>query len=173
MDTKLFYAKLNELIDYFGFNLNPSQQKFYYEQLKYIRDYDFNYAAGEIMRTKKPSRGNFPSIDDIQAICPRGAAALRYNPDETEEEHWRRVTVKHLMEATNIFIKQGEESMMAYARVHHFNQDDIEAVTHKATGKYSLKDLPEVGKEIPKVNHKERLNELRQQAQKLGASIPF
>lgn len=172
MNANDFYEDMAQLSDFFGKQLNEKQRDFYFRELKYTSRDLFKHAVLTMQKERKPTSANFPTISELQSMCPRDDNRPPYRHDETEEQYLRRITVSNLWEATRIYQRQGEQQAMDYMRRMHFSENDIEAVTHKATGNY-LGNIPKVGKEFPKIDHAARVNELRKQADQLIGEIPF
>jgi hypothetical protein len=172
MDLTHFYESIKELSDFFGKNLTEKQAEFYFRELKYTSRELFKHAVLTIQKERKPTPANFPTISELQSMCPKDDNRPAYRHDETDEQYLRRITVSQLWEATRIYQRQGKDQAMEYMLRMKFSENDIEAVTHKATGNYPG-NTPKIGKNFPKVDHVARVNELRKQAEQLTGEIPF
>ena len=107
MNVTNFYDGMTLLSDFFGKKLSQAQQDFYFKDLKYISNDSFDHAVSVTMRGRKPNPGNFPNIEDIQALCPKdNSGRAEYREGETAEQYYRRITITHLWEALNILKNQ-------------------------------------------------------------------
>jgi len=122
---------MEQLSSFFGKRLSQQQQDLYFNELKYITKDSFNHAVKSIQRGRKPNPGNFPTIDEIQAICPKQKSDFNYRIDETNEQYYQRIMVSDLWKALDILIKKGNDEFMEYGRRMHFSNDDIDRVEYK------------------------------------------
>lgn len=171
MDLTNFYEGMKQLSSFFGKNLTPDQSDFYYNDLKYVSKDQFSFACKTIQKERKPNPGNFPTIREIQALCPKELSGPQYHTDETECEYYKRITVSHLWQAYNILKNNGKEQFLRFCRANNFSDDDIERVEWKL--KYSI--TPEkLEKKIKTVFNPERIEILKEQAQKITETgVPF
>ena len=163
MKEMIFLDGMEQLSSFFGKNLMASQQDFYFKELGYISDSSFIFAVKTIQRNRKPNQSNFPTIDEIQGLCPTRTSEYSYNPDETDEQYYHRITVSYLWIALNILKDKGNEQFMRYCKSMHFSESDIDAVQCKF--KMAYKDFRFKAKSIPlTVDRTTRINELQKQA---------
>ena len=171
MNVQNFYDGMEQLSSFFGKRLTQQQQDLYFKELKYITKDSFDHAVKSIQRGRKPNPGNFPTIDEIQAICPKQKSDFNYRGDETDEQYYQRIMVSDLWNALNILKNQGNEKFMEHCRRMHFSDDDIDRVQCKFN--MAFKDLKAGMKSFPKIDHSKRIDELRNQAQELTGDVPF
>ena len=131
MDSTNFYEGIKQLSEFFGKRLTPEQSDFYFYDLKYIGKSAFDHAVRAIMKGRKPMPGNFPTIEDVQALCPRQKSDFTYNQYETEQEYYKRITVDNLFTALQVLEKEGREQFIRYCNANNFSEDDIERVEWK------------------------------------------
>ena len=141
MNVQNFYDGMEQLSSFFGKRLSQQQQDLYFNELKYITKDSFNHAVKSIQRGRKPNPGNFPTIDEIQAICPKQKSDFNYRIDETNEQYYQRIMVSDLWKALDILIKKGNDEFMEYGRRMHFSNDDIDRVEYKFERAYGKKEI--------------------------------
>jgi hypothetical protein len=117
---------MEQLSSFFGKKLLSAQQDFYFEELAYIPGEAFFYTIKVLQKTRKPNPGSFPTIEEIQAICPPKVSVHSVNPNETEEQYHRRVTIRHLWEAVRIYERSGRENFIEHCRALRFSRDDMD-----------------------------------------------
>ena len=172
MNVTNFYDGMEQLSIFFGKKLTPPQHDLYFENLKYINKNSFDHAVKSIQRGRKPNHGNFPTIDEIQAICPKQKSDYGYRHDENEEQYYQRIMVSDLWNALNILKNQGNEKFMEFYRRMHFSEDDIDRVRCKFNMAYG-KEIKAEMKGLPKIDHIKRIDELRKQSEQLTGDVPF
>ena len=171
MNVQNFYDGMEQLSSFFGKRLSQQQQDLYFNELIYITKDSFDHAVKSIQRGRKPNPGNFPTIDEVQAICPKQKSDYGYRQDETDEQYYQRIMVSDLWNALNILKNQGNEKFMEYCQRMHFSEDDIDRVRCKFN--MAFKDFKMEMKNISKIDNSKRINELRNQAQELTGDVPF
>jgi len=172
MNVQNFYDGMEQLSSFFGKRLSQQQQDLYFEELKYIIKGSFDHAVKSIQRGRKPNPGNFPTIEEIQAICPKQKSDYGYRNGETEEQYSKRITIADLWKALDVLIKKGNDEFMEHGRRMHFSEDDIDRVQCKYSVAYRNEIKADL-KNFPKIDHSKRISELRNQAQELTGDIPF
>ena len=173
MDSTNFYESMKNLSDFFGKNLNEAQANFYFKETSYITKESFKHAVNSFLRERKPNPANFPTISEIQSLCPKdNSGQSGYRQDETEEQYYRRINITHLWAALNILKNQGNEKFMEYCRRMHFSEDDIDRVQCKFKMAFKNEFKFKI-KSFQKTDHNKRINELRNQAQELTGDVPF
>ena len=157
VDSTNFYEGIKQLSSFFGKNLSSGQSDFYFNELKYVSKDSFDHAGRAIMKGKKPMPGNFPTIEEIQALCPKQRSDSTYNQGETEDEYYKRITVDDLFNALIILQKNGHEQFIRYCKTRNINQDDIERIEFK--NKYVI--TPEkLAKKIQTVYNQDKIKML-------------
>ena len=166
MNARNFYGGMESLSDYFCKKLTQKQQDFYFNELDYIDSDSFDHAIQTLQRTKKPTPGFFPTIDEIRSLCPVKQHRFMHNGEETEMDYYKRVTIDYLWSAHNILNSQGDDAMVAYCKQHHINDEDVERVRRKLQGSnYGKIDVKNMLKGVDdSVDKEARLKELQQQA---------
>ena len=172
MNVTNFYDGMEQLSIFFGKKLTPPQHDLYFENLKYINKNSFDHAVKSIQRGRKPNPGNFPTIDEIQAICPKQKSDYGYRHDENKEQYYQRILVSDLWKALDILIKKGNDEFMEHCRAKHFSEDDIDRVQCKYNMAYRNEIKADL-KGFLKIDHSKRISELRNQAQELTGDVPF
>jgi len=119
------------LSDFFGKKLSQAQQDFYFKDLKYISKDSFDHAVRATMRGRKPNPGNFPTIEEVQALCPKQQSDINYNSDENEMDYYKRITVNDLWEALSILQKRSHDHFLRYCQSKNISDEDIERVEWK------------------------------------------
>jgi len=161
---------MKHLSSFFGKNLSSGQSDFYYNDLKYISKDSFNHAVRAIMKGRKPNPGNFPTIEEIQALCPKQRSDSVWNGGETEDEYYKRITVDDLFSALTVLQKSGREQFLAFCKTRNISSDDIERVEFK--NKYVI--TPEkLKKKIKTVYNPDRIEMLKEQAKTLTGDVSF
>jgi len=122
---------MEQMGDFFGKQLSQPQKDFYFKDLNYITKDDFEHVIRSLMRGRKPSPANFPTIEDIQAICPREKSDMDYRQTESEMDYYKRIAVTDLWQAFNILEKSGHDQFLRYCKAKNFNEDDVERVEWK------------------------------------------
>ena len=171
MNAQHFYEGMEQLSSFFGKKLMSQQHDYYFKELSYIPKDSFMFAVRSIQKGRKPNPGNFPTIEEIQGICPPKTSAHSYHEGETDEQYYNRITITHLWEALNILKNQGQDQFFKYCQRLNFSEDDIDRVQCKfktINHKFNF-EL----KGFPKINHEKRIGELRNQAKDLTGEIPF
>ena len=170
MDLTNFYEGIKQLSSFFGKNLSNGQAEFYFKEVSYITKDSFDHAVRAILKGRKPNPGNFPTIEEIQALCPKQRSDSVWNHGETEEEYYRRVSVDDLFVALTVLQKSGREQFLRHCKTNNISQDDIERIEFK--DKYVI--TPEkLAKKIKTVYNPERVKMLKEQAEKLITEVPF
>jgi len=171
MDSTLFYENIKTLSDFFGKNLTEKQADFYFSELKYASIDSFKHAVKSCLKERKPNPGNFPTITELQSLCPKDKLYnINYNSNETEEQYYQRITVNDLWEAYNVLKTNGQDRFLKFCESRKINGDDIERVEWKL--KYTI--TPEkLEKKIKTVFSPERVEMLKEQANKLKNEVPF
>jgi len=136
MELSHFCVSIRDLGSFFGKHLTEAQTEFYFKELNYITKDSFDHAVRATMKGRKPNAGNFPTIEDFQALCPRQKSDVNYNYNESEMEYYERITVDDLFKALDVLEKQGRDKFIAYCKIRHISADDIERVEWKL--KYSI-----------------------------------
>jgi len=162
---------MKNLSSFFGKNLSTGQSEFYYNDLKYITKDSFDHAVRAIMKGRKPNPGNFPTIEEIQALCPKQKTDSIYNQGETESEYYKRITVQDLWDALAVLQKNGHDQFLRYCKSRNINQDDIERIEFK--NRYVI--TPEkLARKIETVYNPDRIKMLKEQADLLSKQeVPF
>ena len=131
MELNRFCESIRNLGNFFGKHLTEDQTELYFNELKYIQKDSFDHAIRAIMKGRKPNPGNFPTIEEFQAICPKQQCDITYNSDESEMDYYHRITITELWEAYNILDKNGHEQFLRFCRAKNISADDIERVEWK------------------------------------------
>ena len=171
-----FYNGIQTMTEYFGKNLTDRQQDYYFEDLKYASENDFDFAIKNLIRKIKPNPGNFPTIVDIQALCPQQKKASVYNNEETDAQYYRRITIDYLWTAYRILQNKGYDDFLKYCNDNNFNDSDIDSVEckHKMIFPEKFKLKMRDANEEKQTDNTERINELQQQAKEIvDDDIPF
>lgn len=126
-----FYDGMKKLSDYFGKKTTDDQNEFYFDELSYISEFDFDRAIKVLIRNRKPIPRFFPTIEDIQNLCRKKTQTTEYNPEETEIQYYRRIKVDHLWVALKTLKTKGHEDFLKYSQTMNFNDEDIERVENK------------------------------------------
>lgn len=160
------------LSDFFGKNLTEKQTEFYFSELKHASVDSFRHATKTCLKERKPNPGNFPTITELQALCPkeRSYQTSNYKQDETEEQYYKRVTVQDLWEALKVLENNGHDQFLRFCRARHISDDDIDRVECKHKFSISKEKLE---RKIKTVFNPERVEMLKEQAKKLKEEVPF
>jgi hypothetical protein len=122
---------MESLSSYFGKRLTETQQDYYFNELKFIPEPAFDHAVKTIQKTRKPTQGNFPTIEEIQGLCPIKTTGPAYNPNETLDEYYKRITIQHLWTGLRILQGQGKDSFERYCRTNHISDEDAERIKYR------------------------------------------
>jgi len=117
--------------NFFGKHLTEPQTEFYFNELKYIKKDSFDHAVRSITKGRKPNPGNFPTIEEFQALCPRQQSDINYNSNESDVDYYKRITVQDLCEALSILQKRGHDQFLRYYQSKNVSEEDIERVEWK------------------------------------------
>lgn len=171
MNANDFYEGIAQLSDFFGKQLNEKQRDFYFSELKYASIDSFKHAVKSCLKERKPNPGNFPTITELQSLCPKDKSYnINYRSDETEDQYYQRITINYLWEAYNILKNNGHDRFLRFCESRKINNDDIERVEFKLKHTITPEKLE---KKIKTVFNPERIEMLKEQAQKLKEEVPF
>ena len=128
--------------DFFGRELKQSQLNYYYDEIKHIQEKEWEFIVKDFIINKKPIPSQFPTIAEIQGMCPKPSGQT-FTKKESIDDYYRRVPVNMLFQAFHILKTNGKESFEHFCDVKNINQNDREAVKLKLSVNF-----PEEFKEI-------------------------
>jgi len=137
------FKRINpRLVKWFRRNLDDDQVLLMFQSLENIPAGAYQKIVTETINNSK----TFPTINEIWALYrykwrdqyPE-SSTRRYDPNETDEQYLRRITVQHLWEAFKILKNNGHEQFLRFCTTNNFSNDDVDRVESKF--RFSFPDL--------------------------------